>query len=364
MTCVSPGCTDGSEWLVKSTIPTHQRPFFVECRKTGQVSCEKSCALFHSWCVCAHTVAVAKKKDCLDSLVKWLSKRDDMNVTKLANSGLPKGAGKKGSTRRKFSTKLSTKSVRKMLQNVSDDAFTPRTGISTKSTAKPGIVQPTLPPETVSVVTSTSHGTFTNPHLPHVPPCVPPPLTSLPLHETPPLVFPDLQSCIDGSYSSPSSACPQSPASIQQIYAPLIRAPVQVSMPVMYAPMYYSQSSELQKECEETPFYLVFVKGNISKCGGCGKKDLRDSSGKTHSPPEDICLQHKEFIMFDNPHTGIRQRSHDQRNVYYHARKACAERKSRHPKVIIPAEIRVRLSTIHMHHIMQEFGLEILNNMS
>ena len=34
--------------------------------------------------------------------------------------------------------------------------FTPRTGISTKSTAKPGLVQTTLPPETTSVVTSTS----------------------------------------------------------------------------------------------------------------------------------------------------------------------------------------------------------------
>ena len=102
----------------------------------------------------------------------------------------------------------------------------------------------------------------------------------------------------------------------------------------------------------------------ISKCGGCGKKDLRDLCGKPHPPPEDLYLQHKEFVMFDNPHTGVRQRSHDQRNVYYHARKACAERKCYHPKVIIPTETRVRLSAIHMHHIMQEFGLEILNNMS
>jgi hypothetical protein len=53
---------------------------------------------------------------------------------------------------------------------------------------------------------------------------------------------------MDGSYGS-SSAVPQSPASTQQLRAPppLIRAPVQVSMPVMYAPMYYSQNSESQK---------------------------------------------------------------------------------------------------------------------
>ena len=112
----------------------HSNPpatFFVECQKTSQVSCEKT-ALFHSCSVCAHTVAIAKKKGCLDSLVKWLSKRDDLNVLKLANSGLPKGAGKKGNTKRKFSTKLSTKIVKRMLENVSDDVFTPRTGVTTK----------------------------------------------------------------------------------------------------------------------------------------------------------------------------------------------------------------------------------------
>ena len=275
--------------------------------------------------------------------MKWLSKRDDLNVTKLANSGLPKGAGKKGSTKRKFSTKSSTKIVKRMLENVSDDVFTPRTGITTKFTGNHGQLESSLPPDT-SFATS-SRATFTDPsYLPRVPlPHVPPPLTSLPLHESPPHVLPGLQSCINGSYSSPS-VIPQSPASVQQLRAPppLIRAPVQVSMPVMYAPMYYSQNPESHNECEEMPFHLVFVKGNISKCGGCGKKDLRDLCGKPQPPPEDLCLQHKEFVMFDNPHTGIRQRSHDQRNIYYLACKACAERKCYHPKVITPTETRVR----------------------
>ena len=177
----------------------------MECRKTGQVSCEKNCALFHSCGVCAHTVAVAKKKGCLDSLVKWLSNRDNLNVTELTNSGLPKGAGKKGGTKREFSTKSSTKIVKRMLENVSDDVFTPRTGIITKSTGKHGLVESSLPPDT-SLATS-SLATFTDPsYLPHAPlPHVPPPLTSLLLHEFPPPVFPDLQSCINGSYSSPSA---------------------------------------------------------------------------------------------------------------------------------------------------------------
>lgn len=53
--CASPGCTDGGSWLVKSNTATHQKPFFVECKKTGQISCEKSCLRFNSCSVCVCT---------------------------------------------------------------------------------------------------------------------------------------------------------------------------------------------------------------------------------------------------------------------------------------------------------------------
>ena len=86
--CASPGCTDGNAWLVKSNISTHQRPFFVECKKAGQLSCEKSCIMFNSSGVCAHTVAVATRKECLDALVNWLRKRGNVNITKMAHAGL------------------------------------------------------------------------------------------------------------------------------------------------------------------------------------------------------------------------------------------------------------------------------------
>ena len=101
--CAYPGCTDGNCFLVKGTIATRQRPYFVECKKNGQISCEQSCMLYHSSGVCAHTVAVAQKKGCLDVLLKWLNKRDKLSVTKMANVGLPIGAGKKPHSRRKYS---------------------------------------------------------------------------------------------------------------------------------------------------------------------------------------------------------------------------------------------------------------------
>ena len=87
--CVSPGCTDGSAWLVKSTILTHQRPFLWSVERQAKCHVRRTVHFFIP-AVCVHTlVTVAKKKGCLDSLVKWLSKRDNLNDTKLANSGLP-----------------------------------------------------------------------------------------------------------------------------------------------------------------------------------------------------------------------------------------------------------------------------------
>ena len=62
-----------------------------------------------------------------------------------------------------------------------------------------------------------------------------------------------------------------------------------------------------------------FVKGNISRCSGCGQRNLRGVDGKPKQPPYDLCLQHKEYVIFENPHTGMHQLSSDLRNVYYHA---------------------------------------------
>ena len=79
----------------------------------------------------------------------------------------------------------------------------------------------------------------------------------------------------------------------------------------MYAPVYVAGQRQVtgqEKHCF-SPFYLVFVKGNISRCAGCGKRDLRDPDGKVHLPPDDLCLQRKEFVTFENPHTGLHQKS-------------------------------------------------------
>jgi len=70
-------------------------------------------------------------------------------------------------------------------------------------------------------------------------------------------------------------------------------------------------------------FWFVFVSGNIARCQGCSGRIMRDAGGKPLPPPNDLVIQHKEQIMFNNPNTGKYQLSRDYRNVYYHARVNC-----------------------------------------
>ena len=93
--CTSPGCTDGTVWLVQSNNSTCHWPYFVECKKNGQLVCEQSCMLFHSCNVCAHIVAVAMYKHCLDSLLDMIGKKQKgVSVTKMSEVGLTKKRGK------------------------------------------------------------------------------------------------------------------------------------------------------------------------------------------------------------------------------------------------------------------------------
>lgn len=85
-----------------------------------------------------------------------------------------------------------------------------------------------------------------------------------------------------------------------------------------------SNISDIDPHCL---FWVVIVSGNISRCLGCFERIMRGPDGKPLPPPDDLVLQHKEQVMFQNPKTGNFQLSYDLRNVYYHARLVCVRRK-------------------------------------
>ena len=110
-------------------------------------------------------------------------------------------------------------------------------------------------------------------------------------------------------------------------------------------------------------FFIVFVKGNISRCAGCEVRNLRTEDGKPHQPPYDLCLLHKEHVVFANPRTGSHQMSSDLRNVYYHDHRRCVEMKYEdsdpETDLKIYSDVKESLSVVHLEYIREEFGVDI-----
>ena len=108
-------------------------------------------------------------------------------------------------------------------------------------------------------------------------------------------------------------------------------------------------------------FWVVLLSGNISRCQGCLGKISRSSDGKVLPPPDDLVLQHKEQVLFNNPKTGMYQLSRDYRNVYYHARLSCVKRKfptfqpGQHCRV--SCDTFSKLTSVHKDYITKEFGI-------
>ena len=103
-------------------------------------------------------------------------------------------------------------------------------------------------------------------------------------------------------------------------------------------------------------FWVTMLSGNISRCQGCSGKILRNSDGNVLPTPNDLVLQHKERVLFNNPKTGMYQLSSDHRNVYYHARL-----KQKFPSFNPGQHVRVnfvRLTQVHKDYIFKEFGIK------
>ena len=111
-------------------------------------------------------------------------------------------------------------------------------------------------------------------------------------------------------------------------------------------------------------FWVMMISGNISRCQGCSGRILRGGDGKPLPPPDDLVVQHKEYVLFQNPKSGIFQVSRDLRNVYYHPRLSCI--RSKFPSFQAGQQLRIskealcKLSAVHKDHIVKEFGIKFI----
>ena len=81
-------------------------------------------------------------------------------------------------------------------------------------------------------------------------------------------------------------------------------------------------------------------------------------------PPDDLAVQHKEQVLFINPNTENYQLSRDYRNVYYHPKLRCIQRKF--PSFIPKQHCRMDQATLqrigeqHKEYILKEFNLRFI----
>ena len=114
----------------------------------------------------------------------------------------------------------------------------------------------------------------------------------------------------------------------------------------------HSTSSE---SCVGQPFCVMFLNARILRCQGC-----RGKIEQGHPSPGDIVLQHKEYVLFQNPRTGNWQMSKDLRNTYYHPRLQCIAHLHQgfsSSEMLVRDDVRQNLNVTHVSHLNTEFVL-------
>jgi len=247
-----------------------------------------------------------------------------VNYSKLSTIDTPKGSGKKSVSHRKASDKQSMKQIKQILQDSSgkhvyrvepicesasnnEDCaqsfdICDNEGYSHSHMTASQTVCDTPPPlfsvsSASSLLESASSDQYS-----FLPPSMPATCASL-----------SMASCTSTTLCGPAPLLPSLHSSVTNLSMPY--------SPIVYAPLSFGATPPHHR----TPFWVVFVKGNISRCAGCGQRNLQTTDGSPHEPPADICLQHKEYVLFENPHTGCHQMLSDLRNVYYHAFQRCVK---------------------------------------
>lgn len=265
-------------WVVARSSSSRAKPYFVSIQK-GHYECESDCIYYHTSKVCAHIVAVAKTNGDLEKFVGWHKKRQHgVNVTNLAESGLPKSCiGKKTSTRKGVSKKKSAK-ISKVIARASESSWKPRAALKT-------VCSSTVTPQPI-ISHSTSSSEFQHGHT-----------TSMSSSSS-------LDPTTMGSLST-SSSFHQATAAPSSSFRCLPTLP---ATPSPTAGNFYRQ--------QMNPFMITFIQGNISVCFGC-KQYYR----KPVNPPDDLCIVHREWRTFTLAGSPVPQSRFG--NAYYHLHSMC-----------------------------------------
>lgn len=357
----APGVLDYSCVLVKSTSST--RPHFVERTGVGRYKC---CLMFKSTNgLCSHSLLVATLRGEIDTFVRSHSKsKNPVNYTELAQHGLPVG-GKKPGSKRKASAKNTTAKIRKVLEDTDVQTKRRQASLSNSSVSDTSAAS-SQTPSVYSVGISAPYANIAGATVssPTLSVQRPPPVlnaSQLPVH------LPTLQMQgnqmktqvqsmpVQIQISAPSvdTQTPMQPQVPANTYTPSMHLEAPISTQTAMQPLPPPLLHQSPERSVGQPFRVVLTTSRISRCQGC--------RGQINHNYDQIVLQHKEHVLFQNPHTGRWQMSRDLRNTYYHARLNCVAIK--HPD-FTPGEIQMgavkdSLNLSALNLLRAEFGLLI-----
>ena len=109
---------------------------------------------------------------------------------------------------------------------------------------------------------------------------------------------------------------------------------------------------------ENSGFFLKWVSRRISACQGKCQRPMRNEEGRIYPPPYDICLARKERRWYNSPADGTRKLGKEG-DCHYHLKKSCvgkADPPYQGENIVIPPQVRVRLTQIHKDVLRKEFG--------
>ena len=288
---------------------TGLRPHLVTKGKDTMYHCDSECANYRSLKICSHTVAVAESNGELAAFVALFTKKaKPPNITKLALHGMPSGRGRKGQQppRKRVHKEPVESTVPFQPASVTSTQGSTTTSMSTTTFSSS--------PAMMSGLSSASHNFAA-------------PATLMGMPSTSHFVSPTTFAPFSGpiQFNSPSFA---------QCFSPSY-------------PMPFTQPTG-------SPFYVVFISGNISVCAGCHRK-----YDKPAEAPYDLCIRHEEWREFTTPGNPSLQRRFG--NAYYHPSYACI--RSRWPYVqsadISVDEIKEHLLPTHQMFLAENLGLYV-----
>ena len=234
-----------------------QRPHLVMPCKSGMYKCDSDCLNYKSMGLCSHVVAVAELQNCLPRLISAYGKsKKRPDFTKLSTHGMPSGRGKKGGRAPRHRTQKEP--VTERVDGLGSSGYG---GGDVSVSAGSG-----------AQAVGTAHNSMFH-------------ITQYPYS--------------GGSFSTSNPW-------ISPFYP----------QPYIY-PYDASLSDVPPMAAEDSPFYLYFITGNISKCAGCGNKYM-----KPPIPPYDLCVQHREWRSF----TTAGQSQSKFAPAYYHVNLPCIQK--------------------------------------